>query len=114
MKEMCLLSSSGKINFEHLSFDQGFFRDFCQVRAIATSEISPGHTDAYCLQNAISMLMKGMILGFSSVFEASGANILSYGIKIYVQALVREKKIPPWGLGRRGGPYIGVKWGRYR
>ena len=57
------------------------------------------------------MLMKGMILGFSSVFEASGANILFYGIKIYVQALVREKKFLPWGLGGARGAIYRCKMG---
>ena len=63
-----------------------------QVRAIATSEISPRRRDAYRLPTPISMLSKVIIFQFSSVFEASEANKLAYGIKTYVQAYHMEQK----------------------
>ena len=63
-----------------------------QVRAIGTSEICPRNRDAYRLPTPISMLSKVIIFQFSSVFEASEANILPYGIKTYVQACHMEQK----------------------
>ena len=78
-----------------------------QVRAIATSEISPRRRDAYRLPTPISMLSKVIIFQFSSVFEASEANILPYGIKTYVQACHMEQKKLLCGV--RGSAELKIK-----
>ena len=78
-----------------------------QVRAIATSEICHRPGDAYRLQSPISMLSKGIFFQFSSVFEASRANILSYGMRTYVQACHMDKKNSYGGV--RGSAGLKIK-----